>query len=50
MHNSNNLGNDGITKECVDKFGADIPDNLRGTDEFTRRYRENIEKGCDKSE
>lgn len=46
-HNSLYSGGIGTTKKCVDKFGSDIPDNLRGTDEFSRRLVRNFEEDCD---
>ena len=47
LRNQRQLYNLGITKDCVDKFGADIPDNLRGTDEFARQLKKNYEDDCD---
>lgn len=43
-HNGLYSGGIGLTKKCVDKFGSDIPDNLRGTDEFSRELVKNMKK------
>lgn len=49
IENRNNLyhNDGGLNKRCVDKFGDDIPDNLRGTDAFTAQLLKNYEEDCD---
>lgn len=35
-----------LLKRCVEKYGKDIPQELRGTEEFSRRLKEIVENKC----
>jgi hypothetical protein len=44
---SSSSGGTALNKKCIDKFGEDIPNNLRGTDAFSEKLIENYKKDCD---
>jgi hypothetical protein len=43
---SSETGGTALNKKCVDKFGSDIPDNLRGTDAFADKLVEKYKEDC----